>query len=108
MNPFRDRGPELAAEKVLTELRDGNVNVLIPLLSGEGKQRVLENEAKYRIKTWHIGEWRNSGNQVEIVYWVERVNYNNLVTLGDYIEEVTLTLVNDPAGWKVDQYDAIY
>ncbi|MEQ1645929.1 MAG: hypothetical protein ABL959_20930 [Pyrinomonadaceae bacterium] len=108
MNPFRDPGPELAAEKVLTQLREGNVSVILPILSDEGRERILDNEAKFRIKTWHIGERRGSGNEVEIVYWVERLNYNNVATGGDYVEEVTFTIVNEASGWKVDQYGAIY
>lgn len=108
MNPFRDRGPEVAAEKVLIQLRDGDVNVLLPLLSDDSKARILENETKYRIKNWHIGERRGSGNRLDIVYWVERVNYNNVVTGRDYVEEVTFTVVSDPSGWKVDQFGAVY
>lgn len=108
MNPFRDREPELVAEKVLTQLKDGNVQVLLPLLSDESKPRIVENEAKYRIKTWHIGGRRGSGDHVEIMYWVERVNYNNVVTARDYVEEVTFTIVHDASGWVVNQYSAIY
>lgn len=106
MNPFRNRGPESAAEKVLVELRDGNVNVLQPLLSDEEKQHILENERKYRIKDWHIGS-RSSGDSIDIVYWVER-DAQNLAISANYVEEVTLTVAKDSSGWKANQYRAIY
>ncbi|MEQ1645311.1 MAG: hypothetical protein ABL959_17815 [Pyrinomonadaceae bacterium] len=108
MNPFRDRGPELAAEKVLVELRDGNVNVLLPFLSDEGKQRILESEAKYRIKTWHIGRREDTGGGVSITYWVTRENYSNESTGVDYIESVNFSLVKSPSTWEVEQFGAIY
>lgn len=96
----------MVAEKVLVELRDGNVNVLQPLLSDAEQQRILENERKYRIKNWHIGG-RSLGERVDIVYWVERDGHN-LAIATNYVEEVTLTVIKDSSAWKVDKYSAIY
>ena len=108
MNPFRDQGPEVAAEKVLSQLRDGNVNVLLPFLSDESRPRILENEVKYRIKTWRIGLREDAVDSVLITYWVTRENYSNESTGVDYIESVNFSLLRCSSTWEIDQFGAGY
>lgn len=104
MNPFRDRSIEQKAEEILIQLRNGKTEVLVPFfkdLEKDNLNHLLENETKYRIKSWRIGGWSGEGDQFSIKYWVIRNDYESE-------EEVNFFLVRNADGWKVTEYSAIY
>ena len=104
LNPFRDRKLEEKAEAALLRLRDGDASVLVPLLgdqSADNRNHVLENEAKWRIESWRIGEWAVQDAEPSLMYWVTREKYK-----GE--EEVRFHLKRVGADWEMVGYSAIY
>lgn len=111
MNPFRDKQPEIMAEEVLQELKNGNYQVITPYLSDlneDRKNHFLENEKKFQIKNWRIGNRENTKENVSIMFWVSRQNYFNEVSNFDYIEEVHFYFVREGNAWKLKDFSAIY
>jgi hypothetical protein len=105
MNPFRDRAIEREVEELLTLLQSGEVHVLVPLLAGSTQDeidRVLENETKYSMSSWQVGEYIVESSEAQIKYWVKRENYDS----GE--EEVTVYLNLRDGAWEVTGYSAIY
>lgn len=106
MNPFRDKRPENLAEGILRELKNGNSQAIVPYiadLSEDEKNQFLENEKKFLIEDWRIGEREDSANKVEIMYWVSRKDYYE-----GHQEEVRFFFVNDGTDWKLNDFGAIY
>lgn len=79
--------------------------MLVPLLAGSTQDeidRVLENETKYRMSSWQVGEYIVVSSEAQIKYWVKRENYDP----GE--EEVRVALGLRDGAWKVTGYNAIY
>src|SRR5688500_15468139 len=51
MNPFRDKQPEVLAENILRELKNGNRDAILPFLNEVSKNRIWESEKKYQVET---------------------------------------------------------
>lgn len=73
-NPFRERGPEDEAEKILQQLKSGNCDgalalpAVVPVSIGER----CEKEAAYPLQSWSIVDRQDIGKQVILVYKVYR------------------------------------
>ena len=104
MNPFRDREPEILAERILQELKNGNTEALLPF-SGEktesNKNHTFEREKEFRVESWHLGDREDSANKVHLKYWAARHKY-------DYSEEVHFYLERENNEWKIKDFGAIY
>jgi hypothetical protein len=103
MNPFRDKQPEVLAEKVLQELKTGNRGAILPYLNEENKNRILENEKKHQVENWRIGSREDSENQISLMYWVSRKNYYDGLT-----ESVFFFFEREGNEWKLKQFNAGY
>jgi len=86
-NPFRERGPEVEAERILQNLKDGNCKEALTLLAEDANAIVhtCEREGFYPIKSWSIMDREDIGNKVVFVYKVYRNDH------GDTIPESTKT-----------------
>ncbi|HEY8563430.1 MAG TPA: hypothetical protein VIL74_23830 [Pyrinomonadaceae bacterium] len=106
MNPFRDRQPELQAEEILRELKNGNTDALIPYLKDldeERKNRIMSNERQYPIEHWEFGERGQSIIESEVVYWVTRKDYP-----GAQPEKVAFLFKRAGNEWKLRYFTAVY
>ncbi len=103
LNPFRSRDEEAIAERVLEELKNGNIDAVLPYCrDNTDKERYLENEVNYRIISWRVAEINISGDELRIQYWVLRSNY----PWGE--EEVRFFFNRTSKGWALQTYTAIY
>src|SRR5262245_2145673 len=109
LNPFRDKSPEIIAEKHLEALRRGDVESIRPFLhydqdDQEHVHHILDNEKKWPIRSWRIGERQDRPGETELMFWVIRG--------GDYSkygeEEVRLWIKQSGSGWSLNSYNAIY
>ena len=110
LNPFRDKSPEIIAEKHLEALRSGDVGSIRPFLhydrdDQEHVNHILDNEKKWPIRSWRIGERQDRQGETELMFWVIRG--------GDYSkdgeeEEVRLWIKQSGGGWRLNSYGAIY
>jgi hypothetical protein len=107
LNPFRDKSPEIIAEKHLEALRKGDVESIRPFLhyAQEKSHQILDNEKKWPIQSWRIGERRDRPGETELMFWVTRGGgYSK--DFGE--EEVLLWLKQSSSGWSLNSYSAIY
>ena len=105
LNPFRDRSREEKAEAVLLRLREGDISVLTPVfanLNPDSRNHLVQNETKYRVRSWRIGRWSDEDSNFSLMYWVKRENYE------DWEEEVTFHFELMSDGWHLIGYSAIY
>ncbi len=106
MNPFRDNQPEILAEEILIQLKNGNPNSIHPYLSEsseDGINHFVENETKYRVENWRIGNRKDSIDKSFIMYWVSRKDY-----FDGHIENVSFSLAKEGGNWKLKQFNAVY
>ena|SRR6266508_5257460 len=107
LNPFRDKSPEIIAEKHLEALRRGDVESIRPFLhhAQEDIHQILDNEKKWPIQSWRIGDRRDRPGETELMFWVTRGGgyYKD-----GYEEEVLLWLKQSSSGWSLNSYSAIY
>jgi len=106
MNPFRDKSPEIVAEKYLEDLRRGNVESLRPFLgSADEIRHILDNEKTWPIQSWRIGERRDRPDESELMFWVTR---GRGYSKDGYEEEVRFWIKQSGSGWSLSSYSAIY
>ena len=105
LNPFRDKSPEIIAEKDLKSLRDGDAESIRPFLSAGEDIHIMDNEKKWPIQSWRIGERVDMPGETELMFWVTRGGgYSK-----DYVEEeVRLRIKQSGSGWSLNSYSAIY
>jgi len=89
----------------LEALRRGDVGSIRPFLHAqEDVHRILDNEKKWPIQSWRIGERIDRPGETELMLWVQRG--------GDYSkygeEEVRLWIKQSGSGWSLNTYSAIY
>lgn len=103
MNPFRNKQPEKTAEEILRELKNDNTEAIIPYLSDDQKNHFPENESKYKVENWRIGEREDAEDKISLLYWVSRRDY-----MPEHLEEVSFFFVRDGNQWKLENFSAIY
>ena len=111
MNPFRDKQPEVLAEKVLEDLKNRNTDALLPFLresKEDTKNHFLEREKQYKIKYWRIGGRRDSADNISVTYWVGRENYPAGPDGSDALEEVSFYFARESNELKPQVFTAIY
>jgi hypothetical protein len=105
LNPFRDRAPEIIAEKYLKDLRAGDVESIRPFLSEEETPKILDNEKRWPIQSWYIGDRIDRPEETELIFWVRRERGYPKDT---YEEEVRLWIKQSGGRWSLNSYSAIY
>jgi len=103
LNPFRDRAPERLAEGYLQRMRRDGPDVVRSLVPAADVDAYMEDEARYPIQSWRVGDREDSDRAVRLVYWVRRG--------GGYPadeEEVAFWLRGSSGSWQVWRYTAIY
>ena len=106
LNPFRDKSPEIIAEKQLEAMRRGDVESIRPFLHAqEDVHRILDSEKKWPIRSWRIGERRDRPGETELMFWVIR---GRGYSKDGYEEEVRLWIKQSGSGWSLNSYNAIY
>ena len=103
LNPFRNKEPERVAEKYLSKLRAGVITELAPLIGSN--QYILEEEKKWPVQSWRIGNRQDTGEKAEILYWVKR---GNGYSKDGIEEEVRFFMEESGRNWRVTHYSAIY
>ncbi|MBO0725126.1 MAG: hypothetical protein J2P52_05975 [Blastocatellia bacterium] len=105
LNPFRDRSPEIIAEKYLKDLRAGDIESIRPFLSEEESPRILDNEKRWPIQSWRLGDRIDRPEETELIFWVRRERgYSKDI----YEEEVRLWIKRSGGRWSLNTYSAIY
>ncbi len=111
MNPFRDKQPEILAEAVLEQLKNGNPNSILPYL-GESSEiqfseyvrnSFVEKERSYRVENWRIGDREDSIGGSAIEYWVLRNNSFN-----EYEQRVYVWVAKEGGNWELKLFNAGY
>lgn len=104
LNPFRDKPAENVAEEILKRLRNGETETLLPYLSHlneDNKNRILESEKNFQIKSWRIGRLEETEDEFSLKYWTLRQNY-------EWEEEVNFHFVRENGEWKLKSFSVIY
>jgi hypothetical protein len=96
----------MVAEKYLEALRRGDVESIRPFLSGQERtQHILDNEKKWPIRSWRIGDRRDSPGETELMFWVRR---GGGYSKDGYEESVLLLIKQSGNGWSLNLYNAGY
>ena len=103
LNPFRDKGPELVAVHYLEKLRAGHVQSISCCM--RGRKDLLEQEMKWPIQSWRVGNRTDSSDSSELIYWVKR---GNGYSANGYEEEVHFTILRSGNDWKLQSFSAVY
>ncbi|HEY0429063.1 MAG TPA: hypothetical protein VGC76_14880 [Pyrinomonadaceae bacterium] len=101
MNPFRDRKLENIAENILEKLRNGETDSIVPYLTEDNRNRILQRENEFQITNWHIGEINRTEDKLSLKYWTSRRNYK-----GE--EEVNFIFTRENDEWKLKYFSAVY
>ena len=106
MNPFRDRSPERVAEEFINQLRTGHVSVLTPAIpDSTAREHFSDREMKWPIAAWRIGDRKDLGGRVDLMYWVKRGN--GYAPEGSE-EEIYITVDRSITPARVTAFSAIY
>lgn len=105
-NPFRDRAPERAAERVLEDLRDARFDSALGglQLSDEVKQETKQREGAHPLLSWELVGRNDSDDGVRLFYRAKRADTPNAAS------PLWLSL-SHPAtneGWKPTKLEAWY
>ena len=78
-NPFRERGPEDEAEKMLRDLKAGNCEkvLALPAVNAETIADKCSREAASPLQTWSIVDRSDIGKQTILVYKVDRSQHSD-------------------------------
>lgn len=96
-NPFRDRGPEQAAESFLAGLRQ-NTCTADPALCKSAL-------ASRKIADWKLGYREDAGARVTLYYRLTRLGSPTAEALSG---QGAITVAPQGAGWVVTGYDAYF
>jgi hypothetical protein len=106
LNPFRDKSPEIIAEKHLEALRKGDVESIRPFIyRPENVYGILDSEKKWPILSWRIGGRRDRPGETVLMFWVTR---GGGYSKDGYEENVLLCIKQSGNGWDLKTYSAIY
>jgi hypothetical protein len=106
LNPFRDKSPEIIAEKHLEALRKGDVESIRTFINRpENVDAILDSEKKWPILSWRIGGRRDRPGETELMLWVTR---GGGYSKDGYEENVLFGIKQSGNGWSLNTYFAIY
>ncbi len=95
-NPFRDKTPEIEAEKVFESLKIGNCEQIEPNVKID-----CERENQYKLKSWDLADRVENGDQINLHYKVYRQSHNHYSNVWINLEKVS-------DKWKVTSYETWY
>lgn len=106
-NPFRDRGPEVAARDLLAELRDSKLDHLLDQaeLTDERRAEIREKELAYPLRQWDLVQRRDTNSEVTLFFWATRAGYPEGVR-----SPIWMTMSREAPGlrWKLSKLDMWY
>lgn len=113
LNPFRDRAPEIQAEKVLQKLTEGKCSeaLALPEMENERIVYLCERENTSQIQSWSLVDRRDSENGVELVYRPERRYIRETLPINGEIHigpAITINAKHLSDGWSALSYDTYY
>lgn len=97
-NPFRDKTPEIEAEKFLEVLKNGNCEQLQSNVNID-----CERENQYSLKFWQIVDREEKGNHINLHFKAYYYGDEN-----NYYKNIGVTLQKDSNRWKVTNYGLWY
>ncbi|MCE5307628.1 MAG: hypothetical protein LLG20_08285 [Acidobacteriales bacterium] len=68
LNPLRDRGPEVAAERFLRQLREGNCREAISGMPGYSNTKTCEHEEHSPLFSWDLRDRQDLQQKTELFY----------------------------------------
>jgi hypothetical protein len=101
-NPLRDHAPEQIAERMLTELRRGDVDAAMARVYNGASPEIAEKERRYRLRRWKLVNRVDGPNNVTLYYQVDRG------ALGFLDSSVTLFMCCRQRGWLISYYLPMY
>jgi hypothetical protein len=111
-NPFRERGPEDEAVKILQDLKNGNCEQVLklPTLDAGRTKDSCEKEAAYPIQNWSIVDRQDFGKQSILVYSVERADRSDPANSSKTITGLAWIDVEKTGeeSWRVLSYQTYY
>lgn len=110
-NPFRERGPEDEAEKMLRDLKAGNcAQVLaLPAVNAETIADRCSHEAASPLETWSIVDRSDIGKQTILVYTVDRTQHGETGHAENYstLAWIDVEKIGEDR-WRVLSYQSYY
>lgn len=101
-NPLRDQAPEQVAERMLTELREGDVDAAMGRVYDGSDPEIAEKERRYRLRRWKLVHRIDGPDNVTLYYLVDRD------ASGFLDSNVTLFMCCRKRGWIIIQYLPVY
>ncbi len=108
-NPFRERGPEDEAVKILQALKDGNCERAMTMASAEPTSiaTTCEREGRYPLQDWSIVDRTDIGKHVVFVFLVYRENRDERSRQTEGLAWIDVESVGDRK-WRVLSYQTYY
>lgn len=106
-NPFRDRGPERAADRFFNDLKLNEFSTAFQFLesSPEILSETIVLESEFRIVSWTLNQRSDSMHQATLEFWVDRGHAAGGET---HMSPVWLELKQTQDGWLVVDYETDY
>lgn len=101
-NPLRDKGPELAAEHLLRDLRERRLEEAFARMQGGANERIREAEAMYHVVDWRLINRKDDGNVAALTYMVSRKTSPPVRTI------VHIRAERSKGVWEVNSFAPIY
>lgn len=95
-NPFRDKTPEVEAEKVFEMIKNGNCEQISTNVKID-----CERENEYKLKSWNLADREETENRINLHYKVYRREAN-------HYSNVWITLQKASEKWQLIGYEAWY
>ena len=111
-NPFRERGPEDEAVKILQDLKSGNCEQVLklPNLDAGRTKDSCDKEAAMPIQNWSIVDRQDFGNQSVLVYSLTRSDHSDAANPSKTITTLAWIDVEKTGEetWRVLSYQTYY
>jgi hypothetical protein len=108
-NPFRDPGPERAAETFLDRLKRDPGLLYSLFMPAEDRQGLVEREGRLPLVSWTMVQGHRAGGEAKLEFVMKRrLPARPEGDPGFEWVPATLTIQLTPAGWRVKEYHAAY
>lgn len=101
-NPFREKGPENAAEAILGGLQRGELSALDAVRAPGVSEDIRGKEREYPLRRWKLVNRKDDGDLVTLVYRTARV------TDGKLDSPVVIVVETQAGGWVVTSFSPVY
>jgi hypothetical protein len=100
-NPFRDKSPEVAAERFLEGLRDGRCTVLANSFSRERAIDICTKQEQYPLLVWKLIDMKTDDGRYQFIFIHQSQN-----AVGD--EDMSVWVKQVDHTWRVDSFTIGY